>query len=83
MILKPDDVLQKGDIIFSRCPDTKPEVVEGGWIGKSVGILSSFFHCFDYVERREEDDPRNDEERELDQLNQEWRETINSVRPGG
>jgi len=28
-------------------------------------------------------DPRTDEERELDQLDQEWRETINSVRPGG
>ena len=27
-------------------------------------------------------DPRTDEERELDQLDQEWRETINSIRPG-
>jgi len=29
------------------------------------------------------DDPRTDEERELDRLEAEVRETINSVRPGG
>ncbi len=58
---------------------TKDEII------KQLGFKPEKFRPFTKSEldaRMKPSDPRSEEEREIDQLSQEWQATIKSVRPG-